>query len=31
MDDLTRLRPATVTDAEEPLRRAVAMAYRISL
>jgi len=28
MDDLTRLRPATVADAEKPLRRAVAMAYR---
>jgi hypothetical protein len=26
-DDLARLRPPTVTDAE-PLRRAVAMAYR---
>jgi hypothetical protein len=27
-DDLSRLRPPTVTKAEEPLRRAVAMAYR---
>jgi hypothetical protein len=26
--DLARLRPPTVTDAEKPLRRAVAMAYR---
>jgi hypothetical protein len=28
MDDLSRLRPPTVTRAEGPLRRAVAMAYR---
>src|SRR6266404_2388668 len=27
-DDLARLRPPTVTDAEKPLRRHVAMAYR---
>jgi hypothetical protein len=27
-DDLARLRPPTVTDAEKPLRRQVAMAYR---
>src|SRR5260221_10679710 len=27
-DDLSRLRPPTVTEAEKPLRRAVAMAYR---
>jgi hypothetical protein len=27
-DDLSRLRPPTVTQAEKPLRRAVAMAYR---
>jgi hypothetical protein len=31
MDDLARLRPPTVTDAEKALRRAVPMAYRISL
>jgi hypothetical protein len=29
--DLARLRPPTVTDAEKALRRAVPMAYRISL
>jgi hypothetical protein len=28
LDDLSRLRPPTVTDAERPLRRGVAMAYR---
>jgi hypothetical protein len=28
MDELSRLRPPTVTNAEMPLRRAVAMAYR---
>src|SRR5260221_2022801 len=27
-NDLARLRPPTFTDAEKPLRRAVAMAYR---
>jgi hypothetical protein len=27
-DDLTRLRPPTVSEAEKPLRRQVAMAYR---
>jgi hypothetical protein len=27
-DGLLRLRPPTVTDAEKPLRRQVAMAYR---
>jgi hypothetical protein len=27
-DDLARLRPPTVTDADKPLRRRVAMAYR---
>jgi hypothetical protein len=27
-DDLARLRPPTVTEAEKPLRRRVAMAYR---
>src|SRR5258707_8833625 len=27
-DDPSRLRPPTVTDAEKPLRRQVAMAYR---
>jgi hypothetical protein len=27
-DDLARLRPPTVTEAEKPLRRQVAMAYR---
>jgi hypothetical protein len=27
-DDLARLRPPTVTDAEKPTRRQVAMAYR---
>src|SRR5258708_2570581 len=29
MDDLARLRPPTITEAEKPLRRAAAMAYRI--
>jgi hypothetical protein len=28
MDDLARLQPPTVTEAEKPLRRRVAMAYR---
>jgi hypothetical protein len=27
-DDLARLRPPTVSEAEKPLRRRVAMAYR---
>jgi hypothetical protein len=27
-DDLSRLRPPTVTEVEKPLRRAVAMVYR---
>jgi len=27
-DDLARLRPPTVSEAEKPLRRQVAMAYR---
>jgi hypothetical protein len=27
-DDLARLQPPTVTDAEKPLRRAVAIAHR---